>query len=70
MYQGLIQVAAACHHLLRDNSIGAQGCLRNAHGHLDPYLREVSEFDLPAVFRAVEQAVVCKDPELLPVLRM
>lgn len=69
VYQGIIQVAAACHHLLKGNPAGAQGCLENAHGHLDPHLLQVSGFGLPALLRVVEQAVAREDPELLPKLK-
>ena len=68
VYQGLIQLAAACHHLLRKNFVGARGCLKNAHGHLDSHLSEVFEFDLPELIRAIEQAVTQKDPGRLPVI--
>jgi len=47
--QGLIQLAAACHHLVQGNPKGAQGCLENARKHLG------SSF--PELVRAIEQAV-------------
>jgi len=68
VYHGLIQLAAACHHLLRKNFGGARGCLKNARGHLDSHLSEVSEFDLLELIQAIEQAVARKDPERLPVI--
>lgn len=66
--QGLIQIAAACHHLVKGNPAGVQGCLENARGHLGSHLGQVAEFDLPAVLQAVEQASAGMDPALLPML--
>ncbi len=56
--QGLIQLAAACHHLVRDNLKGARGCLENAHGHLG------SSFG--KLFGAIERAVEQGTPAALP----
>ncbi len=64
--QGLIQLAAACHHLTRNNPSGAEGCLKNAHKHLDPYIKDVSEFDLSGFIEGVERSVVQKTPATVP----
>ena len=56
--QGLIQLAAAGHHLVGGNLAGARGCLKNAKKHLGR--------SFPELFQAVEQAVERKKPAELP----
>ena len=68
IYQGLIQLAAAGHHFMRGNLAGVEGCLKNAHRHLDPHLKDVSEFDLVGFIQAVERSVVCRAPVTFPKL--
>ena len=58
VYQGLIQLAAACHHLVRGEAAGARGCLENARGHLGGAFMEFAW----VVGQAVEQG----KPDLLP----
>ncbi len=55
---GLIQLAAACHHLGRGNLKGARSCLENARKHLG------SSF--PELVRAIEQAVERGSTDNLP----
>ncbi len=56
--QGLIQLAAAGHHLVEGKIKGAQGCLENSKKHLGSSLSKL--------FEAVEQAVENGKPDLLP----
>ena len=58
--QGLIQLAAACDHLVGSNIKGARGCLKNSRKHLG------SSF--PELVRAIERAVERKSPDSLPKL--
>lgn len=56
--QGLIQLAAACHHLVQGNPKGAQGCLENARKHLGSSWAEL--------FRAIQRAVDEGAADVLP----
>lgn len=62
VYHGLIQLAAACHHLARGEVKGARGCLENARRHLGGAYPELAQ----AVERAVEQGT----PDALSKIRI
>ena len=59
--QGLIQLAAACHHLRQGSEKGARGCLENARAHLKGSFAELAG----AIERAVGQGASAPLPKLL-----
>ncbi len=56
-YQGLIQLAVACHHLSQRNLSGAQKVFATAQQHLQPSLSLQSPFDVNALIHRIGQCI-------------
>jgi len=55
LYQGLIQLAAACHHLQHKNLKGADSLLSKSLGWLSPYQNTDTGLDLAALLGEMNQ---------------
>jgi len=57
-YQGLIQLAVACHHLSHENLSGAQKVFTTAQQHLQPFLSQPPHgFDVIPLIRHIGQCI-------------
>lgn len=61
--QALIQVAAAFHHLQRNNLQGARSLLAAAERRLKPYPDQFAGFSLPALRRDISERIAALRPD-------
>ena len=67
-YQGLIQLAVACHHLSRGNLQGARKVFTTAQKYLQPFLSTHPGFDLNALIHQIGQCIDQESSADLPLI--